>query len=393
MGARSMKNIRKHRVVASVVLFGTLLAGFTGSSMAAPGASMPPGTDVQPSSAYVAPSAAGTKLGQYNISRFEEIVKQGLNGGDLSVIDTHVSPTVDDHQFYGPGYPRSREGIKALTAALRTGFPDLHAVPTTLVASNDGTQTFAIIRTTGTNTGSYLGVPPTHKKVVINIMESALWKNGVMVEHWGVVDNVGLLSQMGLIPIDQFPKFSVSKLAKQFRDQLAHPPVIKPLTAVTAQAKLAATKHLSDAVPAGNMFADSQYVAPNYRDYEFYGLGYPAKAVDKHKVAIGVNKTALPDLHSTIHELQVIGPQVFGILEAGGRNKGPYLGIPATGRLVDINVFEYWHFNSKGQVDVHKGIADLFGLIAELGFIPPGAVPVYSPSKVDKQFLPELKKG
>ena len=391
-----MKKIRTHHAVASLVIFGTLVAGsgFTGSSMAAGRTSMPAGTNVTPSSAYVAPNAAGTKLGQYNISRFEEIVKQGLNGGDLSVIDTHVSPTVVDHQFYGPGYPRSRGGIKALTAALRTGFPDLHAVPTTLVASNNGTQTFAIIRTTGTNTGSYLGVPPTHKKVVINIIESALWKNGVMVEHWGVVDNIGLLSQMGLIPLDQFPSFSVKKLAKQYQQQLAHPPTLHHRTATTPQAKLAAATRLTDVgVNQGDMFADSEFVAPNYVDYEYYGQGYPSKPVDKHKMAIAVNKTALPKLHTTIHELQAIGPQVFGILEAAGRNDGPYLGIPATGRLVDIDVFEYWHFNSKGQVDVHNGIADLFGLIAELGFVPPNSTPVYSQSKVDPQFLPELKKG
>ncbi len=300
---------------------------------------------------------------------------------------------MDDHQFYGPGYPRSRGGIKALTAALRTGFPDLHATATTLVASNDGTQTFAIIRTTGTNTGSYLGVPPTHRHTVINIMESALWKNGVMVEHWGVVDNVGLLSQMGLIPLNQFPTFSVDKLAKQYRQQLAHPPILHDRTATTPQGKLAAAKRLAEAVPAGNMFAAAEWLAPNYVDYEYYGQGFPTKSADKNKMSIGVNKTALPNLRSTIHELQVIGPQVFGILEASGRNDGPYLGIPATGRLVDIDVFEYWHFNSKGQVDVHNGIADLFGLIAELGFIPPGSVPVYSQSKVDKQFLPELKKG
>jgi predicted ester cyclase len=110
-------------------------------------------------------------------------------------------------------------------------------------------------------------------------------------------------------------------------------------------------------------------------------------------MAIGVNRTALPDLHTSIHELQVIGPQVFGILEAKGINTGTYLGIPATGRKIDINVFEYWHFNSNGQVDVHNGIADLFGLIEEMGFVPPGSVPVYSPSKVDPQFLAELNKG
>ena len=206
---------------------------------------MPGGTNVTPSSAYVAPTAAGTKLGNFNIARFEEIVHQGLNDGDLSVIDTHVSPTVVDHQFYGPGYPRSRGGIKALTAALRTGFPDLHAVPTTLVASNNGTQTFAIIRTTGTNTGRYLGVPPSGRKVVINIVESALWKDGVMVEHWGVVDNIGLLAQMGLFPLDQFPSFDVKKLAKQYQQQLADPPTLHYRTATTPQAKLAAATRLT----------------------------------------------------------------------------------------------------------------------------------------------------
>jgi predicted ester cyclase len=384
--------IRTHLVVASLVLCGTLLAGFSGSSMAAR-AGMPEGTNFQPSSAYVAPTAAGTRLGQYNIARFEEIVKRGLNEGDLSVIDTHVSKSVVDHQFYGPGYPRKRLGIKALTAALRTGFPDLHAVPTTLVASNKGDQTFAIIRTTGTNTGSYLGVPPTGKKVVINIQESALWKNGVMVEHWGVVDNIGLLAQMGLFPLSQFPSFAVDKLGKEYQDQLAHPRPLQHLTATTPQAKLATAKHLANAVPKGDMFADSEYAAPGYVDYEYYGEGYPGTGVDKHKMAIGVNKTALPNLHSKIHELQVIGPQVFGIIEASGTNDGPFLGIPATGRKIDISLFEYWHFNSKGQVDVHNGIADLFTLIAQLGFVPPSSVPVYDESKVDKQFLAELKKG
>jgi predicted ester cyclase len=388
-----MKKIRTHHVVASLVLIGTLVAGFTGSSMAA-GTGMPPGTNVIPSSAYVAPTAAGTKLGKFNIARFEEIVKQGLNEGDLSVIDTHVSPTVVDHQFYGPGYPRSRLGIKALTAALRTGFPDLHAVATTLVASNNGTQTFAIIRTTGTNTGRYLGVPPSGRKVVINIQESALWKDGVMVEHWGVVDNIGLLAQMGLFPLNQFPKFDVKKLAKQYQEELADPPTLHPFTATTPQAKLAAARRSVKAVAQGNMFADSEIVAPNYVDYEYYGEGYPSKpAVDKHKLAIGVNKTAIPNLNTEIHELQAIGPQVFGILEATGTNTGPFISAPATDRKVDFDLFEYWHFNSKGQVDVHNGIADLFGLVSQLGWVNPKYVPRYSPRMVDPKFLPELKKG
>ncbi len=215
-----------------------------------------------------------------------------------------------------------------------------------------------------------------------------------MVEHWGVADNIGLLAQLGYFPLSSFPKFSVKNLAPQYQQQLAHPPTLHYYTATTPQAKLAAATRLVDVgVNQGDMYADSEIVAPNYVDYEYYGQGYPTTPVDKHKVAIAVNRTALPNLHTTIHELQAIGPQVFGIMDAAGTNTGPYLGIPATGRKVDIDVFEYWHFNSKGQVDVHDGIADLFGLISQLGFVPPGSVPVYSPKYVDPQFLPELKKG
>jgi hypothetical protein len=42
---------------------------------------------------------------------------------------------------------------------------------------------------------------------------------------------------------------------------------------------------------------------------------------------------------------------------------------------------------------VHNGIADLFTLIAEMGFVPPNSVPVYSPDKVDAKYSAELKKG
>ena len=71
---------------------------------------------------YTASNAESTKLGNENIARFQRLVDEGLNQGKLSVMDELLSPTVVDHQFYGPGYPPSRGGVKGLTAALRTAF-------------------------------------------------------------------------------------------------------------------------------------------------------------------------------------------------------------------------------------------------------------------------------
>jgi len=371
--------LRKHVLPVGVFVAALVAAGCSSSS---------DGTKVR----YSAASQSGTALGQANIARFQRLVDEGLNQGKLAVMDEVLSPTVVDHQFYGPGYPPSRGGVKGLTAALRTAFPDLHAEAPTLVATNDGTQTFAIIKTTGTNTGPYLGQAPTGRKISLDIEESARWENGKMVEHWGVADNIGLLTQMGYFPPDALPSFSPNTLEVKYRQQFDSPRALPPITATTLAEKEAAIRRIVDGgVNKGDLYLDFQYLAPGYVDHEYYGNGYGSGG-DALKAAIAVNHTALPDLHTTIHQLAPIGDgsQIFGILEAKGTNTGAYLGIPPTGRPIAIDVFEYWRFDQNGKVVEHNGVADLLGLIGDLGFLPPGAIPVYSKDKVYQQFRAEL---
>ena len=369
---------------------GTIAVAATVLAMVLAGCSS--GTKETTKTLYVAPNDAGTKLGKENIARFQRLVDEGLTQGHLQVMDELLDEHVNDHQLYGPGYPRERAGVKGLTAALRTAFPDLHAKATTLVATNDGTQTFAINKTTGTNTGPYLGVPPSGNKIALDIQESARWANGKMVEHWGVADNIGLLTQMGFFPADAFPAYSPTLLSVDFRKQLDNPRALKPTAATTVDQKLNAVRRaVNVGVNQGDIFVDSDIVAPGYVENEFYGRGFP-DGVDRHKVAIAVNRTALPDLHTSIHQLAPIGDGsvVFGIMEGKGTNTGAFLGIPPTGRPIDIDIFEYFHFDQNGKLIDHNGVADLLGLISDLGFVPPGSVPEYSKDKVDQQFRAEL---
>ncbi len=338
---------------------------------------------------YASPHPAGTKLGNENIARFQRLVNEGINQGKLEVMDELLAPDILDHQWYGPGYPPSRAGIKALTAALRTAFPDdLHAVATTLVASNDGRQTFAIIRTTGTNTGPYLGVPPTGNKIALDIEEAARWENGKMVEHWGVADNLGLLSQMGFFPPGSVPDYTPALVSDEFKEKLSNPRPLRPTTALTVHEKLETVRRAVEVgVNTGDLYVDTEVTSPDYVEYEFYGPGFP-DGVERHKAAIAVNRTALPDLHTNILQVEAIGEgeHVFGIMKAAGTNNGPFLGIPPTGNPIEIDVFEYFHFDENGKVNIHNGVADLLGLIDQLGFIPPGSTPAYSADKVDPKF-------
>jgi predicted ester cyclase len=344
---------------------------------------------------YVPPNEEGTKLGNENIARFRRLVEEGINQGHLDVMNELLSPTLVDHQIYGPNYPTSRGGVKALTAALRTAFPDLHAVATSLVATNNGTQTFAIIKTTGTNTGPYLGIPATGREVAVDIVESARWADGKMVEHWGVADNVGLLTQLGFFPADAFPLLDIKLLAPEFQAKLASPRPLVPTVALTPAERLASVVRAVDVgVNTGDIFVDMELVSSDYIEYEYYGRGFP-DGVDRHKLAIATYRTALPDLHTAIHQLEAIGDgtEVFGIMEANGTNTGPFLGYPASGRKISIDVFEYFHYDEDGKIDIHNGIADLLGLVDDMGQIPPGSVPAFGVDKVDAQFRDEVLKG
>jgi predicted ester cyclase len=345
---------------------------------------------------YTAPNAEGTKLGNENIARFQRLVDEGLNQGKWSVMDELLSPTVVDHQFYGPGYPPSRGGVKGLTAALRTAFPDMHATATTLVASNDGTQTFAQIETVGTNTGPYLGVPPTGKKIDLQIIESALWKDGKMIEHWGVADNISLLTQMGFFPPDAMPTFSRDALAVKFRKQLDDPassPHVDPPTPTSDVEKtnMAVIRQIFDqGVNKGNLSVPFQNESPSYVDHEVYGAGYPSGR-DGVKAIISVTGTAIPNLKTQIVQAAPYGDgnNIFLIMRSTGTNTGAFLGIPPTGKPIDIDLMERFRLEN-GKVVEHWGISDTLGLLGDLGFLPPGSVPAFSPDKVDPQFRAEL---
>jgi len=52
----------------------------------------------------------------------------------------------------------------------------------------------------GTNTGSFMGVPATGKKVTSSGMSVFRIANGKIVEHWGENDALGTMQQLGLVP-------------------------------------------------------------------------------------------------------------------------------------------------------------------------------------------------
>ena len=66
---------------------------------------------------------------------------------------------------------------------MRTGFPDIKVEILEQVAERDLVTTRKKI--TATHTGEIFGIPPSHKKVEINVIDIIKLKDGKYMEHWG----------------------------------------------------------------------------------------------------------------------------------------------------------------------------------------------------------------
>ena len=52
----------------------------------------------------------------------------------------------------------------------------------------------------GTHQGKFMGIPPTGKHETFTSIDIVRLADGKFVEHWNVVDHLGMLQQLGVIP-------------------------------------------------------------------------------------------------------------------------------------------------------------------------------------------------
>ena len=130
-------------------------------------------------------------------SLIRRIFEEAFNQGDLAVVDEVLTPDHLAHNAFG-GAPNGPQGLKWLIAMFRTAFPDLHCTVEDEIRVADQFAAHWTMR--GTHNGSFLGNPPTGRPVVVQGIIFARTENGQMVEDWTLIDQLGILQQLGLVP-------------------------------------------------------------------------------------------------------------------------------------------------------------------------------------------------
>jgi len=126
--------------------------------------------------------------------RFFEMV----NSGDIDrLIDLFADDFVEHEGM--PGMPTGREGTRQLFKMMSAGFPNMKWDPQDILV--DGDKAVARVQLTGTNDGEFMGMPATGKSVSVQVIDIVRFgEDGLAREHWGVFDQMAMMTQLGAVP-------------------------------------------------------------------------------------------------------------------------------------------------------------------------------------------------
>ena len=121
-----------------------------------------------------------------------------LYAGDLDGFGATLADDFVEHEET-PGLAPTKEGVLEFFRMYRAAFPDLHMEPQDVLTSGD--RAVARVRATGTQQGEFMGMPPSGKNVDVQLIDIIRFDDdGLAHEHWGVVDLMTMLQQLGAIP-------------------------------------------------------------------------------------------------------------------------------------------------------------------------------------------------
>lgn len=116
---------------------------------------------------------------------------------NLTAVDEFQATNFVDHDASNPTH--DIQGVKQVLTMYLAAFPNARVTAEDLIAEGD--RVAARITMRGTHKGAFMDTPATGKQVTMTGIEILRFAGGKMVEHWGELDQLGMLQQLGVIPL------------------------------------------------------------------------------------------------------------------------------------------------------------------------------------------------
>lgn len=125
-------------------------------------------------------------------------VDEYQTGADERAFAELLHPDVLDHSR-PPGIAPGAAGVRQQFDGFRAAFDGFRAEILDQIAEGDKVVTRKVFR--GRHSASFNGVEPTGAEVEIHVIDIVRVQDGRIVEHWNCVDRLGLLAQLGALPV------------------------------------------------------------------------------------------------------------------------------------------------------------------------------------------------
>jgi predicted ester cyclase len=310
------------------------------------------------------PSATGPEEAKAVIRRWND---EGWSGGNYDLAHEIIAPVMTVHGAGGQAVGMGPDGLIDLIRTWRTAFPDGKMTIDDLIVDGD----LVGIRNTwhGTQTADFYGIPASGKQVHVTSIGIDRVKDGQVVEGWGELDMVGMMQQLGAMPVagagavatGRSPEWGPSAGA-------AGGPAATPATPADKDVAI----RFVEALGAGEAASLADVV--DAEDFVDHNPVWGTTTWHEVVAAMAMLRAAMPDLRVEVERDIVIreGDQVsvHSVL-TGTHTGGELFGVAASGKQATWTGNDFLRF-AGGKIVERWVSADTLTLFQQLGILPGG---------------------
>lgn len=132
----------------------------------------------------------------------------------------------------------------------------------------------------------------------------------------------------------------------------------------------ATMRRLYDLLNAGDVDGFGDALADDFVEHEeLPGLAPTKEGV---RAFFRMYLSAFPDLRMDPQDVLPSGDKVVARVRATGTHEGEFMGMPPTGRSVDVQLIDIIRFRDDGLAVEHWGVFDAMTMMQQLGAVPDG---------------------
>ena len=124
----------------------------------------------------------------------ERFVREVLEQGSKPAVDELVATDFASHSWPGKG----PTDLKAAMDRVNKGLADVRFVVDDVIA--DGDRVAVRVTASARQVGEFMKMPPSGKSYEISEIHIFRLRDGQLVEHWDVIDTLGMMQQLGALP-------------------------------------------------------------------------------------------------------------------------------------------------------------------------------------------------